>query len=357
MKLNRKIISLSGLFIFGLISVLLVEITSNRTEPHPQRNKFTQSSMLAMKWFDIVNYEKDKRGLISPKWKSMKYGGLMGVEYSYLTTTLGSVEAKQTSVNPGFAALVFKWLSEAGLDSNSIIGVNISGSFPALAIAALAAIKVLGAQAILISSVGASSFGANDSLATWIDIEQWLFSADVGFDFYSTLITPGGINDNGGGLQPEGISQIKEAVERNGRELFFPKNLKEASVIREKHFIDSKVDAIVNVGGNHTALGNCNHSWQLQSEFITHENVCKDFDRSFLFGFVEKGIPVFHLLNIKQLAVKYGLPITPYKSFKKSDKIYLIDNSSNQKIFIALLILVISILTFIIKTKFYMKLD
>lgn len=339
------------LFIVAIISVIIIELIPTQKEPHPLSHKFNLASNLASEWFNIINIEKKKRQLISREWAALTYGGLMGVEYTYLTTTLGSVEAKQTSVNPEFAALLLKWMYDSGFDSTSIVGVNISGSFPALAISTLAAIKILGAKAILISSVGASSFGANDSLATWIDMERWLRSANCGFDFKSVLITPGGINDNGGGLQPEGIQQIKSSVDRNKVEISVPKNLKEASQWRTNIFSEANVNVIVNVGGNHPALGACKHSWQLQNEVITENDICFDDDRSFLFGFVEKGIPVFHLLNIKPLAIKYGFPLSPVKSINKSEKIYFVNNSSHQKIVAIILILITSVIVFVIRKK------
>ena len=65
--------------------------------------------------------------------------GLIGEEYTDITTTLGSIEAKRTAADPDMAALLVRMFSEAGLRSGDRVGAGFSGSFPSLNLAVLCA--------------------------------------------------------------------------------------------------------------------------------------------------------------------------------------------------------------------------
>ena len=104
---------------------------------------------------------------------------------------------------------------ESGIDSTSTIGLSISGSFPALAIATLSAAQTLKLKVVLFSSLGASSYGANQPEATWMDIEKWLH--DYGNLKYKTnLLTLGADNDRGEGMLEDADSIFYAAVKRSG---------------------------------------------------------------------------------------------------------------------------------------------
>ena len=87
--------------------------------------------------------------------------GLIGAEFTAITTTLGVLEAKRTTTNPAFAALMVRYFREARLQPGDVVAVGASGSFPALILATLAACKALDLQPAVIYSVGASMYGAN----------------------------------------------------------------------------------------------------------------------------------------------------------------------------------------------------
>ena len=50
--------------------------------------------------------------------------GLIGLEWSGITTTLGNVESKRTTVNPDFAALLVKLFQEAGEPKGDTVAAN-----------------------------------------------------------------------------------------------------------------------------------------------------------------------------------------------------------------------------------------
>ena len=57
---------------------------------------------------------------------------LIGQEYTLITTDQGEIEAKLSSTNPNFAAVIVQLLKEAGLKKGDNVAVAFSGSFPGL---------------------------------------------------------------------------------------------------------------------------------------------------------------------------------------------------------------------------------
>jgi len=99
---------------------------------------------------------------------------LIGAEFTELTTTTGYLDAKRTATNPDFAALMVKYLKEAGLQKGDYVAIGGSGSFPSLILATLCATQVLGLNPIMIYSVGSSMYGANIQGFTFIDMLMYL---------------------------------------------------------------------------------------------------------------------------------------------------------------------------------------
>ena len=96
--------------------------------------------------------------------------GLIGLSMSEITTDSGNLYSKRSSVNPNMAAIFVAWLSELNLKKGDVIALQETGSYPALDIAMLSAIKILELKPLIIFSVGASQFGANRPNFTWLDI-------------------------------------------------------------------------------------------------------------------------------------------------------------------------------------------
>ena len=94
--------------------------------------------------------------------------GLIGMENSIITTSIGHLRAKRTSTNPNLAGLVVYFLNDCGVKRGDVIAVGASSSFPALVVATLAAAKALGLKPLVISSLGASQWGANDPDFHWL---------------------------------------------------------------------------------------------------------------------------------------------------------------------------------------------
>lgn len=264
----------------------------------------------ADRWFSIIEGCKAREGMQSDEVPPFPHSGMLGVEWSEFTTTLGSFEAKRSAANPRFAALIVRWLHEAGVDSSSTVGVVLSGSFPTLAVAALAAVQTLGARALVISSLGASSFGANQPGATWLDMEAWL-AGEGGLRYRSVLVTFGGEGDSGGGLSDEGVKLLRDAAARHGvAPAVFP-TLEDAVRAKDEMLAAAHVDVVVNIGGNQTSLGTCRHASTLPTGLVRRSLHCTDPGRGLIERCSARGLPVVHLLNVRSLASRYGLPLVP----------------------------------------------
>ena len=234
---------------------------------------------------------------------------LLGPEYSFITTTLAPQAAKKLSSHPDFAAVVVQWLTEAGVGSGQRVAVNFSGSFPALNIAVLSAISAIGAEPVIVSSVGASTWGATDPGYTWLDMEKELQQTGL-WNWRSAAASLGGVWDRGGGLTPEGKKMAMSAILRNAVPILEPATLQEAvdrSVTIYRGATGHLPDVLVNVGGNHVIFGESGHSSPLpQGLNIGYHPLLSRHD-GLAAVFLQSNRPVIHLINIAQIAAKYGI--------------------------------------------------
>ena len=105
--------------------------------------------------------------------------GLIGQWRSEVTGAYGNLDAKRTSINPNFAAVVVRLLREAQVEPGQVVAVGFSGSFPALNICVCAALEILDLNPVIVSSVSASQWGANHPDFLWVDMEGELRSGGL----------------------------------------------------------------------------------------------------------------------------------------------------------------------------------
>ncbi|MBW7888151.1 MAG: poly-gamma-glutamate system protein [Bacteroidetes bacterium] len=304
-----KRLSSKRLFLLFSLSLTLVYFSERyfaHTAPHSKINQMRSAVLLTEKWFNLIIEEKKKREIPLFQINFLPYEGLIGDEYSEITTTLGSLEAKEISHNSQFAALMVRLISDAGIDSAGSVAIAVSGSFPSLTIATLAACQTLQCHVTLMSSLGASSFGANQPMMTWLDMEN-ILQQQGGLRSRSLLITRGAEGDSGGGLPEEGIIALQKAVERNNQKLWIPKSLIESIEKRMDTLQEKKTELLINIGGSQPMLGGCVHGSTLPNGFHRTLQTCSDDDKGVLVRASELGIPVIHLLNINSLALKYRI--------------------------------------------------
>jgi poly-gamma-glutamate system protein len=240
--------------------------------------------------------------------------GFIGEANSLTTTSTGSLEAKQTTANPNWAAVVVDLLTEAGARPGDLIAVGVSGSFPALNLAAFVAADVLELEFVSIASAGASSFGANFPSFSWLDMERLLFDAKV-ISRTSAAGSLGGTLDRAVGISAKGRKQLREALDRN--RVPFIEVIEERSSIEQRMQIYTayaagrRIAAYVNVGGSLVSTGPKSAKRLYRPGLNLKPNPRGLGVDNVMMRFLEDGVPVINLSKVVSLAEIHGIPIQP----------------------------------------------
>ena len=243
---------------------------------------------------------------------------LVGVPYSLITTDEGDLDAKLTTLDPNFSAVIVDLLFTAGLEKNDTIAVMLTGSMPGANIALLSACQVMGIHPIIISSIGASQWGANQIDFMWLDMEDILIQNKL-INSRSVASSIGGRNDMGRLLSPLGRDLIMENIKNYDLPLIRENRLadnikKRTDIYNEYHPID-KYDGVVNIGGGVASLGT-SFNYRLIPPGIVNRSDIVDIDNSsgiegaFSY-FLKKNITGLHILNIKSIIENYNIPFAP----------------------------------------------
>jgi len=254
---------------------------------------------------------RERSGSECPNPEDPNQTGLIGIEYSLITTTLGDLAAKRTSTQPDFAALLVHWFRQLGLQKGDGVAIGCSGSFPALILAAVCAAEVLELQPVLLTSLGASSYGANCPEGTWLDLEQILFRHGL-LAQRSQAASLGGSGDVAAGLTAEGQELLRQAIVRNQiRGIFQPDKALNLAQRVEIYFKSGRPGVFVNIGGAQMNVGNYAAEKLLQPGLNFPATHSARPETALTNIFLNQRIPVIHLLHIEQLALENGLPIDP----------------------------------------------
>ena len=318
LSLNIRLLIVFSIFLIGFV-ISNFMFTTNKSSVYEK--DMHQAVDLTIKWFGIIKNQKEVRGIQSDAVSNVPYSFLLGNDFTTITTTLGSLNAKEISTNPDFSALIVRLIKEAGIKENTKVGVILSGSFPSLSIATLAALQTLNLEVIMSSSLGASSYGANQESATWIDMENWLLE-EGNLKYHSEIVSKGAENDIGLGLSDEGNMFLEDAARRNNRTLYSPQNLSQAITDRVNLFVSNNISLLINIGGNQAAMGSCTHSVSIPNGLNKNITLCNDKDRGVIQEMNALGIPVINLLNIKELANRYEMDISPGIQYSASKRLF-----------------------------------
>jgi len=306
-------IVLSALSFLSLLAFIAVENSKIDVKQDWYAEKFEAAQLANVAANNLKKYRLEK-GIFIDDVNDPNQTALIGQEYTQITTDRGYIEAKLSTTNPNFAAIIVQLLKDAKVEEGDNIAVAMTGSFPALNIATIAALETLKLNPIVISSVGSSNWGANDPFFTWLDMETRLNKSKV-FHTRSVAASIGGGSDLGRGLSPQGRELITQAIERNKMNFIHEKHLEKSIAKRMKIYNEKSegqpIKAFINVGGGIASLGNTING-KIIPPGLTQFLPMKNFPvRGVIIQMGQKKIPIIHLLNINQLLTKYGLPISP----------------------------------------------
>lgn len=262
----------------------------------------------------VIRHEKQELGLLQSLQDDPNRTGLIGPEASSLVTTLGVLASKRTATNPDLAAALINLLTREGIMAGDKVVIVLSGSLIGANIATILAVEALGADPVIIDSVGGSMWGGVDPEFTWLDMHDHLLRAGI-VKTPSLFAVVGGYDGLGVGLEPEGLVAIEESALRAGTDLLKSDSLAglvEAADARLHQAVTPGETAVlINVGGAMVSLGNCLELSGLAGGINRRGIDCIAGEPGLVSRWSHAGVPVLHLINMKFLALDLGLPYDP----------------------------------------------
>ena len=299
-----------------LLAGLFIAEQTKSIQPNYYFNEQIRAAQLMKICLETIKEERLKRNIPLDIELDPNQTGIIGKEYTQLTTTLGNLEAKRTSTNPAFAALLVKYFKEVNLKKGDTVAIGASGSFPGLILATLSAVKALELKPLLIYSIGSSEYGANIPEFTFVPMLDSLNKRNI-LPYHLLAISMGGYLDQAQGMFYPDSQEIIEQIARDSEVLFIntdniPENIQQRMQLYRRTAKGQPIKAFVNIGGATPNYGNTNASITYPNGLVINGPKIPDHpERGLIFEYQSLRIPIIHLLNIRDLAAKNGLPIDP----------------------------------------------
>lgn len=233
--------------------------------------------------------------------------GLIGVEWTPLTTTVGYQNSKQLSTRAGWAGWLVREMAKHGIWEGADIAVTFTGSFPALNLAVLAALQEFNADVKGISSIGASSFGANEIGMSWPEMERLLVEEGI-LKKGCSAVTLGGTGDRGLEWDEYAMNLALRAAKRSNLPLLKPKNLRDAVKKRMLFYgLPDDYYCYINVGGGQASLGGGLHQRFKRGGWYYDPMSRQGEPNGVVDRFLGAGIPCLNLLFLDELNRSKGI--------------------------------------------------
>ncbi|HLQ90864.1 MAG TPA: poly-gamma-glutamate system protein [Xanthobacteraceae bacterium] len=290
--------------------------THSPTHPHYAQMLSAARTMQSATRVFVV--EKETRGLLQPPSIDPNRTGMIGSEFTNITTTLGDIASKRTTTNPDFAAALVRLIASLDLPRGTPVVIIVSGSFPGANVAAIAAVEALGLRPIIVASLGASMWGANDPDFNWLDMATVLRARGV-IRTKTLAAVLGGGGSVGSNMDPDGVAALRASAARDGVPLI---DVRPFSALVDS-FLEQIADAsrdgpapvapglMINVGGALLGLGSCRESYETQPGLTRRALPCTSGTPGLALRLLEQGRPMLQVLNMKRLALEMGLPFDP----------------------------------------------
>ena len=338
------------LFIISFFFFLLVRFIPYRKGDAVSEDMFKASGIMEEALAALRKCQSE-RGLHLDTENDPNQTGLIGFESSPLTTTIGNLEAKRTTTNPNFAALVVFLFKKAGVERGDTVAVGASSSFPALIVATLSAAKVMNLHLLMINSLGASQWGANSTDFHWLDMLNCLLKSGI-FSFQPIALSLGGEKDKGEDMSPEGRSFLLDEMNKSGF-LFIDEpdlrsNVEARMRLYEKSAGANKIKAFINIGGSWANMGTDAEVLKLEPGLVKIRKLPPLGNRGIIFEMASRNIPVIHLLFVRGLVEKYGLSWDPVPLPRPGKERIFQRAREKQPLFLVLSIVYLSLAVFIL---------
>lgn len=302
----------------GMVMTLLgvVALESMPRTHVPEKQRLTAAVSRTQAAFDCVREIQIQRGHRALSKLDPQQSHLIGPSMSMVTSKLGSLESKQTSINPNLSAVIVQWLLDAGVQPGDRIAIGASGSWPALNIAVHSAVATLDLRPTIVLSAAASQYGANMPDLMWVDMERELRQAGIFPQSHRAVAASlGGLFDRAAGMTDETHDLLEAAVKRNELPLIDCRDLADSveqrSRIFESHRGHERYAAYINIGGGSASIGGTDGNRCLGAgvhRSLPGGNVIPDCVATRM---LSQQTPVINVVDAKAIAKSFGMPIAP----------------------------------------------
>ena len=314
MNLTTKRVSTTTLVLTAVVSLILLALVHNSYGINPWYKYKIEAARRMKKGEQVIRLAKEEKGITINAIDDPNATGLIGEQYSEITTDRGLLDAKMMTTNPNFAAVMVDLFKKAKLKKGNVIAVCFTGSMPAANLAVVSAAEALGLKPIIISSIGASSWGATDPEVTWLDMEKVLQDNNL-LAKRSVAASLGGKEDEGEGLRVESKELMRKAIERNKiafiNEGSLDKNIEARMKLFKSHAAGRPIRAYVNVGGGVGSLGRSINGLLIPPGLSRHLDTSRLGTKGAILQMARRGVPVIHILKVRELIREYRLPALP----------------------------------------------
>ncbi len=306
------ILRLAAVAVVSVVVWLAVEWFS-QSPTHPKYAEMLLAARSMQSATRILYPAKQARGLLPPPAADPNKTGMIGFEYTPITTTVGDLGSKRTTTNPDFAAALVHVVSTLNLRPGAPVAIILSGSFVGGDFATIAAVEALGLRPVIIASVGASMWGATNPEFNLIDMLALLHSEGVLHTLPMAAVL-GGEGAIASGIDADNVGILRASAIRAGIPLVeqasFPALIDDL-VKRIAAASGGRPAALINVGGALIGLGSCRESFTFPPGLTLGTVPCTAGESGLVMRLAASDLPVLHVLNIRELAIEWGLPFDP----------------------------------------------
>lgn len=303
------------LFLYLAVSCILLEVTRFRAEK-PHADVMRDAANRTETCLAVLKQARIAAGYPVDKINDPNETGMVGLEFTGITTSLGNLEAKRSTVNPNCAAMIVDFLIQCGVTKGDAVAVNLSSSFPSLNIAALCSLDSLGANGIIMNSIGSSSYGANLTEFAYLDMEQALLEQGLIVN-HTRWFSLGGSRDSGTDmLEINKAESIAARANARGLTRLESVRIEENLETRKSIYLaeadksNGSLRCFVNIGGNVLAFNGGDSLIDAPNGLIREPFMNMEHTGLIPWA-LDQGIPVIHLLEMKSLLPANGLSFDP----------------------------------------------
>lgn len=312
---SHRFSRLTLFFVCLLSFVSLISIEQIKTAvPQEHYNQKLAAALLTEQAMAAIKKARLKKHITIQPDADPQRSGLIGESFNYLTSGHGSLNVKQTTINPNFSALIISWLKQVGVKKGDTVAIGMNGSYPALNIAVLAAMKVLELKPIIIGSMSTTQWGANIPHLLWPDM-LYILNQKRLIPYSLTAASLGGTQDNLQNMTPKAKEYLLKTIRRYKIPLINSQNTLDGINKRMQVFAEQAkgkpIKIYINIGAVATVYEKRGKHHMLKSGLNTSIPVKTASGDSVMLRFMKNGVPVINLTDIERIAEKNGLPIAP----------------------------------------------